>query len=136
MRVTIKWKPLPPRQPWLLASAAAVSVVTFGLAISAFTIRSGASTAKNVAVTVPDISTADLIVSEVAFISTAQGRRIAGVLKNRSSTTCKDIQMNVSLIDSDGDNAGLAEATVHQPGGHQMSKFEASAETAKAVKSY
>ncbi len=133
MRVTIKWEPLPPRQRWLLASAATVYVVVFGLAISEFTIRSGANTAGNVAFTVPDVPTADLIVSEVAFISAAEGRRIAGVLKNRSSTTYRNIQMRFSLIGSDGDNVGLAEATVHQLGGHQAAKFEASAETAKAV---
>ena len=134
MRIIVRWKPLSAGQWWLLASAGGFLVVALAaLSIHVFMLPYSPSTAESMALTVSDIPTADLNVSEVAFVSAAEGRGIAGDLKNRSGTTYRDIQMIFSLIGSDGDNVGLAEATVQQLEGHQAAKFEASAETAKAV---
>ena len=135
MHIIIRWKPLAPRECWLFASAAGgVLVLTLvALSIHGFIVPSRPSAAENMTFPLPSIQPADLIVSEAAFVGTAESRRIAGVLKNRSGRTYNNIEMTFSLIGADGDNVGLATATVPRLEGHEAAKFEASGVTSKAI---
>ena len=126
MRVILRWK-RPTRNQWLcwlLTSAGGTFVLIAALqapAFREFTGLSGRSAVQNTTLAVPP---ADLIVSEARFVGRAEGRSIAGVLKNRSGQTYTDIQVTFSLVGPDGDTVGLAAVTVDRIGGHATANFE------------
>jgi hypothetical protein len=134
IRVIIRLAPPTQRQRWLLAAASTVFVVASAALVCTSIIFP--PTAEDVAFTVPDLPAADLLVSEVRLVGAAAGRRIAGVLKNRSGQAYSDIQMTFSFIGPDGDNVGSAEARVDRLAGYQAARFGAPAAppvTASAV---